>query len=433
MTRDRDIERVLDQFYAEGPSAMPDRLFLGVVDRIERVPQRRLAFMPRFAAMNRNVRFALAAAIVVAVVGIGAFALSKVPNVATPATPSPFIATSPSPGVGGSAQVPAALQGRWVGEPRVVPEAPEPPMRNALLLNEMQLGFALTGQGTQQQFASIATLIAPDQLLLRGASTDGGCKPRDEGTYSFSLDASGTALTFTPISDACGPRAAALAGPWARVGCTDQQGWCLGQLAPGSHVSIMFTPFVQPPAWQFAYGKFGYTVPPGWENFEDCPGCFLLTKQGAPENTGIYVWNDVVAHSQADQCSEVQEPGVGRDAASITTWLAAVPGLVTSDPEPVTIGGLHGFVVDLAVAPTWTTTCPYANASGLPLVSTFVDSVDGPGLDWNIQGEGRTRIIALDLGDGRALIINIEAQNKADYDALLPGAMEVVNTFVFNR
>ena len=75
MTRDRDIERVLDEFYAEGPSAMPDRLFLGVIDRIERVPQRRLALhVTRFATMNSNLRLAAAAAIVVALVGMGAFA-----------------------------------------------------------------------------------------------------------------------------------------------------------------------------------------------------------------------------------------------------------------------------------------------------------------------------------------------------------------------
>jgi hypothetical protein len=53
------------------------------------------------------------------------------------------------------------------------------------------------------------------------------------------------------------------------------------------------------------------------------------------------------------------------------------------------------------------------------------------GLDWNIQAAGRTRIIALDLGDGHALVIDIEGQTKADYDALLPDAMQVVNTFQF--
>ena len=43
MTRPRDIERVLEAWFLDGPSHMPDRLFDAVLDRVERVPQRRLA------------------------------------------------------------------------------------------------------------------------------------------------------------------------------------------------------------------------------------------------------------------------------------------------------------------------------------------------------------------------------------------------------
>lgn len=432
MTRDRDIDRVLDRFYAEGPSEVPDRLLLGVFDRIERVPQRRLAHqITRFATMNSKFRLAAAAAIVVALVGIGAFALSRIPPVAAPATPSPSFAASPSPSTGGDARLPVALVGRWVGAPRLVPEVPEPPSRNALNLTYVQLAFALAGQGTQTQFASTAALVAPDQLRLVGATTDGGCKPLDEGTYSFSLDASETVLTLIPIADACGPRAAALAGDWVHVGCTVDEGWCLGDLEPGIHRSTVFTPFVPAASWQYDYGQLTYTVPAGWRNIADCAWCYVLEQQDAPVNTNINVWSEVVPHAQGDQCSTAPEPGVGRTADEIVSWLTALPGLVTTTPEPISIGGLEGTMVDLSVSPTWTASCPYAYSPDLPLVSTFSDPIAGDGFDWNIQGDGRTRIIALDLGDGRALIIDIEAQNKADYDALLPGAMEVVNTFSF--
>jgi hypothetical protein len=433
MTRDRDIERVLDRFYAEGPTEMPDRVLLGVFDRIERVPQRRLAYLTRFATMNTNLRLAAAAAIVVAVVGVGAFALSQRPGVGSAPSASPSQPAATAAGTFEPVSLPAALQGRWVGAPRVVPEAPEPPYRNALNLSDVQLAFALAGQGSATQFASTASLTAPDQLRLIGATTDGGCQPRDEGLYSFRLDASGTALTLTPSSDACGPRAAALAGDWAHVGCTDDQGWCLGDLASGTHQSTIFTPLVPAASWQYRYGQLSYTVPAGWTNTEDCPWCYVLAQQGAPENTNINVWSEAVPHVQADQCSEAPEPGVGRTADAIVTWLTTLPGLVTTSPEPITIGGLNGKMVDLSVSPTWTASCPYAYSPGYPLVSTFAGTTANSGFDWNIQAEGRTRIIALDLGDGRALVIDIEGQNKADYDALLPAAMEVVNTFTFTR
>ena len=50
-----------------------------------------------------------------------------------------------------------------------------------------------------------------------------------------------------------------------------------------------------------------------------------------------------------------------------------------------------------------------------------------------IQGDGRTRAILLDIGDGRVLLLDIEAQRKATYDAALPGAMQIVDSSQFNR
>ena len=47
MTRDHDIERVLDQWFTEGPTQMPDRFLDGTLDRIDRAPQRRLADFDR--------------------------------------------------------------------------------------------------------------------------------------------------------------------------------------------------------------------------------------------------------------------------------------------------------------------------------------------------------------------------------------------------
>lgn len=434
MTRDRDIERVLDRFYAEGPSEMPDRVFLGVFDRIERVPQRRLAMqLTRFATMNTNLRVALAAAIVVAVVGVGAFALSQRQNVGPAATP----AVSPAASSSGTAlsSVPAALQARWVGSPRIVPEAGTAEDRNGMTIDDAQLYFLVTGPGNVHQFPSSASFDGVDQVILRLANGDAGCKPGDQGTYRFAVAGGGTILTLTPVSEACAPRAAALAGEWFRAGCPDNQGWCLGDLQPGTHSSVIFSPLVAPASWKYSYGSFSYTVPSGWTNGEDCPWCYTLAKQGAPANTGINVWSDAVAHAQANQCSQAPEPGVGRTADAITTWLTTLPGLVTTAPAPVTINGLqamHGKMVDLSVAPTWTASCPYAYSTGLPLVSTFSAPTAGDGFDWNIQGAGRTRVIALDVGNGRTLVIDIEAQNQADFDALLPDAMQVVYTFKIN-
>ena len=76
MTRDQDIERVLDRWFTEGPTQMPDRFLADTLDRIDRAPQRRLADLrTRLPAMHPMLRFAAAAAVVLAVAGLGAAAL----------------------------------------------------------------------------------------------------------------------------------------------------------------------------------------------------------------------------------------------------------------------------------------------------------------------------------------------------------------------
>jgi hypothetical protein len=174
-------------------------------------------------------------------------------------------------------------------------------------------------------------------------------------------------------------------------------------------------------------------VPPGWANTEDCRGCYVLAKQRAPENTGVFIFDDVVAHRQgSSMCNALNEPGVGRTAADLSTWLTTLPGLVSTKPAPISIGGLTGYTVDLSVAATWTQSCSFSN--GQPVVSLWSDAdpTDHEGFDWGIGAGAKMRVVLLDLGDGRSLLIDVEGA-AADYDALLPDAMTVIDSFVFHR
>jgi hypothetical protein len=431
MTRDRDIERVLDRWFDEGPTTMPDHLFGEVVDRIDRVPQKRLAgFRTRLLTMNSNLRLAAAAAIIVVVAGAGAYVLTHSPGVGVNPSSTPLSTPRPT---AAAALLPTALQATWVGATRTVPQVEPAPTRSAFQLTNAT--FKFIDGGPTPRFFSTARLTAPDTIVLALSTAGNGCTTGDTGTYTFTLSGSsggGGALALHPVADDCAARAAAISGDWLRSVCPDRNAWCLGDVEAGEHVSVLFNPFVPPTAWTSNFGALSYTVPAGWTNFEDCDGCYGLARQHAPENTGIWIWDDAVAHSQSDRCLEKAEPGVGRTAAAMTEWLNGLPGLVTTTPAPVSIGGLSGMMIDLAVAPSWTATCEYAYSVGLPLVSTIVDATPGGGLDWNIQGEGRTRLVFLDLPDGRTVVIDIEAQTKADYDGMLPEAMQVVNSFQFH-
>jgi alpha-tubulin suppressor-like RCC1 family protein len=92
MTRDRDIERVLDRWFEEGPTEVADRVISGALDLVDRTHQRHTQRAPRrYRTMPGLVRLA-AAAVVVALLG-GAALLALRPGIAPPVggavTPAP--------------------------------------------------------------------------------------------------------------------------------------------------------------------------------------------------------------------------------------------------------------------------------------------------------------------------------------------------------
>ncbi len=100
MTKQRDIKRTLDQWFADGPSVASDRVLDAVADRIERQPQRpawRLLW--RETHMNTIFRAGavLAAIVIVAVVGLNMLPRSSSGIGSTPAMQSPSVIPSASP------------------------------------------------------------------------------------------------------------------------------------------------------------------------------------------------------------------------------------------------------------------------------------------------------------------------------------------------
>jgi hypothetical protein len=414
MTRDRDIERVLDRFYAEGPSEMPDRLLLGVFDRIEHVPQRRLALLTRFATMNTNLRLAAAAAIVVAVVGVGAFALSQRPSVGPQSTPT----VSPSLGPAASSSLspmPAALAYRWIGTPRTVPEI-TPPLDASMLWLEPS-GYLLVGVGqagfdpsVDEILVSKVGLSSPDTIVFTLGSPGNGCQRGDVGTYTFSLSASGKVLTLAEIADACAARSGAVSGDWNRADCPDRPDQygnylCLGDMDPGTHVSAVFNPIVALSPWVPNYGALSYQVPVGWKNIVDYAGAYALTKQGAAANGPRII---------LASCATGAQPGIGHTPAELANWLKGEFALVATTPAPITVGGLSGMTLDLSGNLGWTVACP----GGEPVL--YAPS------DWAYQ-----RVIFLDTGGGLTLLVEVEAPDQASFDAFIVEAMPVIQSFQF--
>jgi hypothetical protein len=444
MTRDRDIERVLDRWFVDGPTQMPDQFFDAVLDSVDRIPQRRLArLQTRLLDMHLNLRLVAAAATIIVVAGFGAVWFNQSRGVAVaptatpgvPATSSPALASSPSPTLTPSRPpvaelVPVALRHRWTGPTRDVTGMTPAPLSAGIVLAGASLQFDGGDPSTSSALYSTASADGPDQLRLVLSLDDSGCTQGTAATYRFTVSPGGGYLSLTAVDDACAARSQAISGTWERASCPDVNGGCLGDLEAGVHTSARFNPFVARSSYVYDYGRLTYSVPDGWSNSVDGPDGYMLTRQAAPDAGGIFAFSTALATSQGVGCPGGVDRSVGTSAKALATWLTTVPGLVTTNPRSVTVGGLSGRTLDVSVSPSWKRTCPYSE--GKPYVAMFTNGDAANPFDWGLAAGGHMRLFLLNLPDGRTMLIDVEGPDASAFDALVSAAMPVISSFQFH-
>lgn len=306
MTHEREIEHVLDLWFADGPTEVPDRVFDVVADRIERQSQRpawRLHWREPHVNTYLKPLVALAAVIVVAVVGYNLLPANQ-------------------PGVGG---------------PSVTPSAS----------------------------ASATPVPSPSPVSLTSEPWD----QLDPGTYVH--DAAKPALTLT--------------------------------------------------------------VPAGWWLSTEIPNTFGIRPEAYTSDEGIRTWYDMRVAVNDAACTEAPDPTIGHTADDLIAAFTSRPGIVATDPQPISIGGLEGQWIDLHLSPDWTATCPFDPSLG-PSVTLFTDADPANGDNtpfWGVSNTEQLRIIALDDRAGSSVLIIVNAV-EATYDTLLAESMSVIDTFEFD-
>jgi len=347
--------------------------------------------------------------------------------------------------------LPSELLFRWVGETRTIPDAAPPVVESTMQVTRDEWTFYATEDGSHPLVVSSPSIDSDGNLLLVFQGGTAPCARGDEGTYSFDLSPTERALDLTVVSDPCAQRVAAMSGQWTRSACPTNH-LCLGDLDAGHHVSVIYTPLVPFSDWHYTYGRFGYTVPDGWTNPEDNQDGYVLLPLDAPDGTGIYVFSDVLPHKQGldpitHHCVSQPEEGVSTFASNIYDWIKSLDGLVITNEQLGTdVGGLNALAMDVAVDPSWKRTCGWpGELPGRPL---FVNAQTTPeeGLDWGINGHIRQRLFLMVLGasdlihdpngqthfePARTLLVDIEAPDQQTFDALLPEAMPIVESFEF--
>ncbi|HKY55081.1 MAG TPA: hypothetical protein VJM08_12280 [Anaerolineales bacterium] len=188
-------------------------------------------------------------------------------------------------------------------------------------------------------------------------------------------------------------------------------------LPPGTYTSEKFvTPLT-------------YTVPAGWVMYDDEPGQFELALEN--QDPYIYVWRDVRAVGL--NCSEEPHPDVRASAADMAEWLATREGLDTSEPQPVNIGGLRGYMIDVHMSPDWTKACPFSD--GEPTVPIITGTAPlSEHVFWGVTKDSSQRYYFLDLGENGSdenLVVTVEVCCGANWDEVMETVSPVIDSFVF--
>ena len=421
MNRQRSIEQVLDIWLADGPSVMPDRLFEAVLDRVERVPQRRLARLYlRLTDMTPRIRLLTLAAAGLVVALVGLMLVKGTANLTVGASPSPAATSVPS----AQAAIPDALRFRWMTGPRPIGGG----LDNAALgLLFDAFGNVVVSPGNNNGLAlhRWTAVAVPGQLRFTGDASGSGCNATDVGAYTWSLSASGRTLTLGGSDDSCATRLAIVPGIYEKMDCPNITNNCLGPIDAGTHRSQFVDPFIGPgETWAPRYGALTYTVPAGWLNDSDYAQDFGLLPEGSPDGTVIAMGTDAVAPSETDACSEIASTTIAQDAKSIAEWVASAPGVVATFPVKLKIGGHDAWRVDVSMDPAWTTKCPKFSNGG-PGRIMFVDRSPADCFSAALVPGQRDRYYLIDV-EGRAFLVQIEAMTAAAYAGFVDRASAIV-------
>ena len=427
MTTPRDLDRVMEAFFEDGPTVMTDRVLEAIRDDVDRIDVRADAGLWRNPFMLRSM---FAAAVVVAVL-LGGFAIYSAIN-QSPDVGPPTGSTAPVPSDDGRSALPAELDYPFLGPAKPI-DGMDQIDRGDLYFQSGVLRYDVGGRAA---FTSFATITADGDLRLT-SEVPGRCAEGTEGTYAWSLSPGGTILTIEPGTDDCDVRAQVIPGSYQRAACRTENNDCLGELEAGDYVSHYFEP--RPDGeWAARHGALSFTVPSGWAAYTDFPDIFGLTPadqyaafdgQDCYDCPGTRDAISVLGNPGAatEDCGEEGNvPGVGFGAQDLVDWLTQHPGLETSEPVTSTVGGMPAISLIIEGAADWTGTCDLEDPFVAVPVFYRVDSYH-----WALSVGQRYHITLVDLGGGDTVAVVVDTAADEDLESFGEAARPIIESFEF--
>jgi hypothetical protein len=333
--------------------------------------------------------------------------------------------------------IPDVIRHAWQ-RPLPVAPGPDPFGSGFLSLASGQLDYGYEpGAGASR--AAIAATGA-DTLVVTATAETISCAVGDVGAYRWLVEGKGTVMTLTAIgTDACAEREKALAGPWVRSDLpppADSE----ATLPPGTYLTSSFDPFGDPAR----SSRLSYVVPEGWKVKVDESAVFVLhhLPDAVPGQTStdtflaLFVQPRMAAElTDGATCGPSDDaPGVGGGPDDLVTAIRARPGVISTPPATLTIGGHEGQMLDLQLAPSWTRGCraPEGLVVGVPILHQ-AGSETGPVVV--LAPDQPVRLILLDLADGRTMavaIFDLGPSQPSQLEADLGEVMPIIESFEFH-
>lgn len=383
--------------------------------------------------LGRGIAGARLAAAFAAVVLVGVVGVVVSWRASPPIGPQPTLSPAPS----ATGPVPEVLRHSWQRPYAVTPGLDQWGSGFLTLASDLMDFGPAPGDAASKSTVAAA---GPDTLVATATAETQGCAIEDIGAYRWSLEGKGTVLTLTATTaDACAAREAALAGPWVRSDLPLPRD-SAAPLAPGTYMTSAFDPFSKPGV----SGQLSYTVPEGWKVKVDEPDVFLLHHLPDPSSSqtatdsfvSLFVQPRIAADvAEGAMCGPVgAAPGVGGGIDDIVAAIIARPGVVSTLPTAVTIGGFNGQMLDVRLAPSWTGGCqaPEGPIVGMPIL---VEAGSGTGPVAGIGPDNPLRLILLDLDGGRTMAIAIYSGGQstpAAFEERVAEVMPIIDSFEFH-
>lgn len=318
MTEHTDIDRLLETWFADGPTTMPDRVITVVADRIGHQGQRRTWLLDRRPKVTLFLKVALAAALGLAVIG-GAIFLAGNRNT----TPNPAPLPSAAPSTAEEASPPAqtgvadALRSRWVAfdEGSDILGTGSGPID--LTITASGTDLSVGNLGLVGSFASTVLEASGDQVRIAlDRDRSGSCVAGAEGLYRWALSGDESQLSLTPVSDDCSDRQIALGRTWSRS--------LVGSTTSGAGVVDAFEP------------AFEIVLPDGSYGSRTLTDFIAI---GSPDGHELMVWKN--PQGFADPCAQPERYPYAAGADALVAYFRQNPAFNVIEATPLQIDGHH--------------------------------------------------------------------------------------------